>query len=223
MNEQQQSPLPAGRWGDGQGEGPSPAAMTTPHPNPLPARRGEGTRRACIAVAALALIVLAGACKKKEDVAANINAANRVSVRPVRLYFESPQMLLEAETRNIALPESPAAAIPMVVRELMKGPARPPLGRVFPADTVVRGAYLLPGGTVIVDLGGATLTQGWGTGSHDELMSAYALVQTLTANFADARRVRIVVNGTPAETLAGHVALSGSLVPWPALVDPRFR
>ncbi|HVE70723.1 MAG TPA: GerMN domain-containing protein [Thermoanaerobaculia bacterium] len=174
-------------------------------------------------MAALALIALGAACSKKENPAANLNAANRVSVRPVRLYFESPQMLLEAETRNIALPESPAAAIPMVVRELMKGPSKPPLGRVFPADTVVRGAFLLPGGTVVVDLGGTTLTKGWGTGSHDELMSAYALVQTLTANFADARRVRIVVNGTPAETLAGHVSLSGSLVPRATLVDPRFR
>ena len=176
------------------------------------------------AVAALAAIALAGACGKKTETAvANINAANKVTVRSVRLYFESPDMLLGAETRNIALPESPAAAMPMVVRELMKGPAKPPLGRVFPADTVVRGTYLLPGGTVIVDLGGVTLTQGWGTGSHDELMSAYALVQTLTANFAEARRVRIVVNGTPAETLAGHVSLAGSLVPRPAIVDPRFR
>ncbi len=175
------------------------------------------------AVAALAVIVLAGACSKKNETAANLNAANKVTVRPVRLYFESPDMLLAAETRNIALPESPAAAMPMVVRELMKGPSKPPLGRVFPVDTVVRGTYLLPGGTVIVDLGGATLTQGWGTGSHDELMSAYALVQTLTANFADARRVRIVVNGTPAETLAGHVSLAGSLTPRTSVVDPRFR
>jgi len=176
-----------------------------------------------LAVAALAILTIAGGCKRKSDVAANLNAANKVSVRPIRLFFESPAMLLAAETRNVALPESPAAAMPVVVRELIKGPAKPPLGRVFPADTVVRGTYLLPGGTVIVDLGGHTLTQGWGTGSHDELMSAYALVQSLTANFADARRVRILVNGTPAETLAGHVSLAGSLLPRPALVEPQFR
>lgn len=178
-----------------------------------------------VAVAALALILLAGGCRKdeKNEAAANLNAANRVRVRPVRLYFESPAMLLAAETRNIALPQSAAAAMPVVVRELMKGPARPPLGRLFPADTVVRGTYLLPGGTVIVDLGGPTLTQGWGTGSHDELMSVYALVQSLTANFPEARRVRILVNGTPAETLAGHVSVSRSLTPRPALVEPAAR
>ena len=162
-------------------------------------------------------------CRKKEQTAANINAANKVSVRPVRLYFESPQMLLAAETRNIALPESPAAAIPVVTRELMKGPAGPPLGRLFPADTVVRGAYLLPGGTVLVDLGGPTLTQGWGTGSHQELMSVYSLVHSLTANFPEARRVRLLVNGSPAETLGGHVSLARSMLPAPSLVEPTSR
>lgn len=177
-----------------------------------------------LVVAALALMLLAGGCrKKKDDAAANINAANRVSVRPVRLYFESPEMLLAAETRNIALPESPAAAMPVVVRELMKGPARPPLARLFPADTVVRGTYFLPGGTAIVDLGGPTLSQGWGTGSHGELMTVYSLVQSLAANFPEARRVRILVNGTPAETLAGHVSLTRSLTPQPGLVEPRSR
>jgi hypothetical protein len=183
-------------------------------------------------VAFAVLLSGAAACGRKAETPANLNAANKVAVRMVRLYYESPQMLLVAEPRNIALPESPAAAIPMVVRELMKGPAAPPAAtpaapanalRLFPADTVVRGAYLLPGGTVVVDLGGTTLTQGWGTGSHQELMAAESLVQTLTANFAEAQRVRIVVNGTPAETLAGHVSLGRSLVPMPALVDPRAR
>jgi hypothetical protein len=115
--------------------------------------------------------------------------------------------------------------MPVVVRELMKGPALPtgPALRLFPADTVVRGTYLLPGGTVVVDLGGTTLSQGWGTGSHQELMAVYSLVQTLATNFADARRVRIVINGTPAETLAGHVSLSRSLIPQPGLVEPQSR
>jgi len=176
------------------------------------------------AVIALAALLAAGACKKQSGPAANINAANRVAMRQVRLYYESPQMLLIGETRSIALPESPAAAIPVVVRELMKGPATPAGGlRLFPADTVVRGAYLLPGGTAIVDLGGSTLTQGWGTGSHQELMAVYSLVQTVITNFADTRRVRILVNGAPAETLAGHVSLTRSHPPVPSLVDPRFR
>jgi hypothetical protein len=179
-----------------------------------------------VAVVALALALLAGACSRKETPGdANINAANKVSVRQVRLYFESPRMLLMAEARDLALPESPAAALPVVVRELMKGPAEgSQLGRLFPADTVVRGAYLLPGGTVVVDLGGTTLSQGWGTGSHQELMAVYSLAQSVAINFADARRIRVLINGTPAETLAGHVALTKSISPpQKRLLDPSSQ
>jgi spore germination protein GerM len=180
-------------------------------------------KRAVVVV--LLIVVAVSGCRKKPPAAANLNAANKVAVRMVRLYYETPQMLLAAEPRNIALPESPAAAMPVVVRELMKGPAAP-AGRslrLFPADTVVRGTYLLPGGTVVVDLGGTTLTEGWGTGSHHELMAAYSLVQTLATNFPEARRVRIVINGTPSETLAGHVSLSRSLSPQTGLVEPASR
>lgn len=176
-----------------------------------------------VAVLALAAIVLVTACKKKNPAAANINAANRVAVRPVRLFYETPEMMLASETRNIALAESPAAAIPVVVRELMKGPATPAVLRLFPPDTVVRGAYLLPGGTVIVDLGGPTLEEGWGTGTHHELMAIQSVVATVTENFADARRVRFVINGAPAETLAGHLSLARSHSLMPGMVDPRFR
>jgi hypothetical protein len=175
-----------------------------------------------VAVLALAILTLAAACKKKENVAATLAAQNRVAVREVQLFYESAEMFLIPETRSISLPESSPAALPLVVRELMKGPTRGGL-RLFPEDTVVRGAYLLPGGTVVVDLGGVTLTKGWGTGSHQELMAAYSLAQTLGSNFADARRVRIVINGGPAETLGGHISLMKSLEPRRDLLDPRFR
>lgn len=175
-----------------------------------------------LSVLTAAVLIVAG-CGKKPETPANLNAANRVAVRLVQLYYESPRMLLAPEPRNIPLPESPAAAIPVVARELMKGPVASTSLRLFPPDTIVRGAYLLPGGTVVVDLGGPTVVQGWGTGTHQELMAAYSLVQTLSANFADARRVRILINGAPAETLAGHVGLSRSLTPMPSLVEPPAR
>lgn len=174
---------------------------------------------------ALTLLLLASvaACRKKVSAPVNINAANKVAPRAVRLYFEGPSMLLIAEPRSVQLPENPAGAMSAVVRELIKGPASPGFARSFPADTVVRGAFLLPDGTAFVDLGGGTLTAGWTTGSHEELIAIYSLVQTITANFSEARQVRLLVNGAPAETLAGHVALERSLRPAAWLVDPRAR
>ena len=176
-----------------------------------------------VAAALAALLLIAGACKPKPETPANLNAANKVAMRMVRLYYESPQMLLVAETRNVALPESAPAAVPMVMRELLKGPALPTSLRLFPPDTVVRAAYLLPGGTAIIDLGGPTLTAGWGTGSHQELMAVHSIVQTVASNFAEATSVRILINGSPSETLAGHISLAKSFAPVPSLVDPRSR
>ena len=130
-------------------------------------------------------------------------------------------MLLGTEQRNVALPENPAAAMPVVVRELFKPPASVAHARSFPADTVVRAAYLLPDGTAFVDLGGATLTQGWPAGSHEELMAVYSLVETVMANFPEAKKVRILVNGAPAETTpppqpVPRVSITRSSTPRPA-------
>jgi spore germination protein GerM len=143
-----------------------------------------------------------------------------VAVRTVTLWYQGPEMLLVPEPRSVALPENPAGALPVVVRELFKGSARgfPPS---FPRDTVVRGAFLVPEGTAFVDLGGATLTAGWGTGSHEELMAVYSVVQTVTTNFPEVKRVRILVNGEPAETLAGHVGLGKALTPLSSMVARR--
>jgi len=174
-----------------------------------------------VIVLMLVIVAIAG-CKKKEN-PSNLTAANKVAMRAVRLYFEAPNMLLSAEPRNLPLPENPAGAIPVVVREMMKGPATPQLLRLFPPDTVVRAAYFLPDGTAFVDLGGQTLTAGWGTGTHVELMAVYSLVQTVTANFPDTKRVRVLINGEPAETLAGHVWLGKSLQPKTDLLDPAAR
>jgi spore germination protein GerM len=169
-----------------------------------------------------AVVVLAlafAACRAKPtQLSSNLNAENKVTVRPVTLYYQGLDMLLGREQRNVALPENPAAAMPVVVRELIKPPASLARARAFPPDTVVRAAYLLPDGTAFVDLGGATLTQGWGTGAHEELMAVYGVVSTVTANFPEAKRVRLLVNGEPAETLAGHVNISRSLAPMPSLV-----
>lgn len=164
------------------------------------------------AVTLLLLAAIAG-CSRKKELSSNLKEENKVQLRSVNLYFESPDMTLVPERRDVELPENPAGAIPMVVRELFKGSANAAVPRLFPADIVLRGAYLLPDGTVFVDVGGQTLTDGWNTGTHQELMAIQSLVETVVRNFDRAHRVRILINGAPAETLAGHVSLSRPLGP----------
>jgi hypothetical protein len=175
-------------------------------------------RRGVAITVAAALLTLVAGCRKTKPLTPNLNVENKVAVRPIVVFYEAPTMLLASETRSVALPENPAGALSVVVRELMKGSANPSLPPLFPADTVVRGAFLLPDGTAFVDLGGPTLSGGWGTGTHRELMAIYSVVQTVTVNFAEAKRVRILINDQPAETLAGHISLAHALVPMPSLV-----
>lgn len=166
-------------------------------------------RGAALAIALVSVV----ACRKPQPLSQNLNLANKVAPRIVLLYYESPDLLLVPERRNLQLPQSPAGALSEVLRELLKGSANAAVQRSFPADTVLRGAYLLADGTAFVDLGGPTLTQGWGTGSHEELMAVYSVVQTVMTNFPEAKRVRLLVNGEPAETLAGHISLARPLTP----------
>jgi spore germination protein GerM len=173
------------------------------------------TRR--IAIVLAAALLAAVACRKTKPLSQNLNVENKVAVRPIVVYYEAPTLLLTGEQRNVPLPENPAAAMSLVVRELIKGSTNPSLPRLFPADTVVRGAFLLPDGTAFVDLGGPTLTAGWGTGTHQELMAVYSVVQTVVANFPQAKKVRILVDGEPSETLAGHISLAHALIPMPSL------
>ncbi len=171
-------------------------------------------RRAVVA----ALVIVAASCRRQQPLTRNLNVENKVAMRTVSLYYESPDLLLAPERRDLPLPENPAGALDLVLRELLKGSANAAVPRLLPGDTVVRAAYLLPDGTAFVDLGGPTLTQGWATGSHQELMAIYSVVQTVTSNFPEAKRVRVLVNGEPAETLGGHVSLSRALAPMPSVV-----
>ena len=165
----------------------------------------------------LALLALA-ACRKESPTTATAAVENKVAVRSVQLYFEGPDMLLVPERRDIALPANAAAALSAVLQELLKGSASEAVPRLLPADTELRAAYLLPDGTVVIDLGGPTLSEGWSTGTHQELMAVQSLVQTAVANFPEARRVHLLVNGVARETLGGHLALGRSLVPLPSVV-----
>jgi spore germination protein GerM len=171
----------------------------------------------------LAIFLVVGACRRPERPSSNLVLANKIAPRDVTLFFESSELLLVPETRTLQLPQNEAAALSTVLRELVKGSANASIPRLLPEDAVVRATYLLPDGTAIVDLGGPSLTDGWNTGSHGELMAIYSIVQTLAVNFPTVRRVRMVVNGQPAETLAGHIRIDRALRPMPSLLkQPRM-
>jgi hypothetical protein len=138
-------------------------------------------------------------------------------VRQVRLWFEAESRRLAPETRELALPETDGEALkPLLQALLEKSDEADP--RPVPAGIEVRAGYLLPEGTAIVDLGGPLFAGGWKTGSDAEVMLIYSVVQTATDNLPSVRQVQILLNGHPADTLAGHVSIEHPLRPIPGLV-----
>ncbi|MGH9457163.1 MAG: GerMN domain-containing protein [Thermoanaerobaculia bacterium] len=176
-----------------------------------------------VALAAVAAIVLMAACAREAETPApsvqEPAEANRVAPRRVVLFFEGPRALLVPEPRDLPLPESDAATLHPLVAAFLAGPQRTPGATPLPADTILRGAFLLPGGTAVVDLGGETLQQGWSAGTRNEMLAAYGLVQTIVANVSSVERVHILIGGEVAPTLGGHLDLSRPLRPEAWLVD----
>jgi spore germination protein GerM len=144
-----------------------------------------------------------------------------MTARPVQLFYEDDTLLLAPRVVNVALPEGDGAAIRPLLLALLTPSPQESDPRSIPEGIEIRGTYLLPDGTAIVDLSGPLLTEGWKTGSQAELMLAYSIVQTLTANLPAIRQVQLLVNGQTAETLAGHVSIERPLRPNPRLVRPQ--
>jgi hypothetical protein len=84
----------------------------------------------------------------------------------------------------------------------------PPRGgeRTLPPDTALLEFYLLPGGAAIADFSGE-LASAMPSGILSEQLALEAITRTLGENILQLRRLKIVIAGQEAETLAGHVDL----------------
>ncbi|MBI1951545.1 MAG: GerMN domain-containing protein [Acidobacteria bacterium] len=127
--------------------------------------------------------------------------------REVLLFFqEADGDSLGPERRKIFLTSSPADQAKQIVVELINGPQEPGLLPTLPPQTRLRGLYLDRGGTAYVDLSSevADLHPG---GTGEEIATIYSLVDSLTYNLPEIKRVRILVNGEERETLKNHLDL----------------
>jgi hypothetical protein len=142
--------------------------------------------------------------------APGVTAPPAIETVPVTLYFPDQHgMLLHAEERDIPKPVAGAAFLQALFAELQKGPTREGLIAVIPPKMQLRNAFLLHEGEAVLDL---AVDSGLTYGSDEELMIVGALVDTTLQNVAETSRVRILVNGEPAETLGGHVDLTRPLL-----------
>ena len=131
------------------------------------------------------------------------------TVRVTLFFPDQNGMLLHVEERDIPKPTRGAAFLEALFAELQRGPTAEGLIAVIPPKMQLRNAFLLPAGEAVLDLAvDSALT----FGSDEELTIVGSLVNTTLQNVAETSRVRILVNGEPAETLGGHVDLTRPLL-----------
>jgi spore germination protein GerM len=138
----------------------------------------------------------------------------------VTLFFQLPDgESLQGETRRIFLTETVTDQARQTVKELIEGP-RTDLVATFPQGAEVREVFLTQDGTAYVDFSQSLVDLHPG-GSSGEIDTVFSLVDTLTFNFPEIKRVKILVEGEERATLKEHLDLTRPYVADMSLVAQK--
>ncbi len=128
----------------------------------------------------------------------------------VKLFFtNSDSGVLIPEERSIIYDEELISQAKEVLRELIQGPQEK-LVPTIPKDTQLLDLFVSNEGVAYVDFS-AELAAAHPGGTTAEIATIYSIVNTLTLNFPQIKKVQILVNDQSVETLKGHVDLSHPL------------
>ncbi len=101
---------------------------------------------------------------------------------------------------------------------MLAGPATPGLHAPFPAETKVGGVFISESGIAYIDLV-STLANPPSSGSRQEMLSVYSLVNSVLANLPQTSAgVVLLWNGQQRPTLAGHLDTGRPLKDNPSVV-----
>lgn len=123
---------------------------------------------------------------------------------------DSDSSLLAPVTVELPLSSDPVLRSKQVLNTLLAGPVDVEL-RTLPPDAVLLALYILPDGTAIADFSEALATS-IPSGIASEQLAVDSMTRTLEANVPEVKRLKILIHGQEAETLAGHVDLTGTFV-----------
>jgi spore germination protein GerM len=141
------------------------------------------------------------------------NADKPLRTATVEIYFPSALSDgLVGEFRQIFDTVTPGDRAKQIIADLISGPTSDDCLRAVSPSTRLRQVYVLSDGTAYLDFSSA-LTEGVGGGSMTELLTVYAIVDSVAFGVREVRRVGILVNGRPLETMNGHLDLSRPLKP----------
>jgi len=155
---------------------------------------------------------------RREVMQVPISTPTDVKVQ-AQMYWLSPSTptSLAATPVEIPLSADPAERSKQLLIALI-GMAPAPERRTLSADATLLAFYIQPDGTGIADFSDELQTS-TPSGILSEQLAVDSIVQTLGANKTGIRKLKILIHGQDAETLAGHVDISGLIaVPSPLLV-----
>jgi hypothetical protein len=112
-------------------------------------------------------------------------------------------LLLQPVRVEVPLAEGAVAQGRQIVRALLQPPPAPYVS-VIPAGTTLKAFYVTSNGDAFVDFSVDVSTKHPG-GTHAELLTIYAVVNTITTNLQGVQRVQLLVDGKETDSVAGHV------------------
>ena len=129
-----------------------------------------------------------------------------------KLYWlsDADNSVLAPVTVELPLSSVPVLRSKQVLNTLLAGPVDVEL-RTLPPDAVLLAFYILPDGTAIADFSEALATS-IPSGIASEQLAVDSMARTLEANVPEVKRLKILIHGQEAETLAGHVDLTGTFI-----------
>ncbi len=126
--------------------------------------------------------------------------------RQVLLYFSDREgEYLIGEKREIPKKSALKEEAEETLVELIKGP-RGKLLRTLPPRTKLLNLQINGAGLAKVNFNQA-LSKDHPGGSSAEMMTVYSIVNSLSLNFPQIKRVQILIDGKPVETITGHLSL----------------
>lgn len=157
--------------------------------------------------------------ERREVIAPPISTPTDVK-SSAQLFWVSTTQPDELAPVTIQLPLSadPVERAKQLIEDLIANPPSP-AQRTLPTGATLLDFYILPDGTAVADFSDELASE-MPSGILSEWMAVSSLAQTLGANVPSIMRLKILIRGQEAETLAGHIDLSGFFEVRPAGATP---
>lgn len=137
---------------------------------------------------------------------------------PVTLYFPGEGGSLYAETHQVPPEENAEKRITLLVEELLGGPEGGGLRSPLPEGVKLRRGYLQEDGTAVVDFSSPEGSAPPASGSHEEMLRVWSVVNTVVLNVSEVHSLLLLWNGEQPLTFAGHLDLARPLTANKSLV-----